>query len=419
VSVESANGIGLFQYFEDTELDLDCNFLPVERGTWRCLPAGPATRRVSEIVYTDAACTQPVAALRRTNLEGPYDCTPPRHLVTGGNCGTTPEVFEIGAEVTGEALYRVVDGACSQSIPGVETSTVLFAVTPIPLATFELGRLNVGAETGGIVPLDVSNDEGAGVRVGFRDFAEGFECRLVGSDDDSRCVPTELGLAGFLYADSGCTEPAAMLTSCADERSEIRFAHDFSTDTYYRGGPLLEESFAGSAANCTSRTGPAFGVGPEVPITLFAAGRRTKPNDGDLSTTVDSVGDASLPAYMLESTAHGGYECFAARGADDTLRCFPPPEWFLNEFFADPQCTQPVEGVYGNVLSKAVPGTCPPEIRVYERGVEHPGPVYSFIDGSCTLAHDSPPGHGPRSPYYVYPNEIPATEFTPLFEVTR
>jgi hypothetical protein len=160
-------------------------------------------------------------------------------------------------------------------------------------------------------------------------------------------------------------------------------------------------------------------LGPPVPITLFAQGQRTKQEDAELAVTIDSVGDATLPATMLESTAHGGHECFAARGADGTRRCFPPPEFFLNEFFADPECAQPVEGIYGDVLSKAVPGTCPPEIRVYQRGDEHPGPVYALTDGSCTLAHDSPPGHGPRSPYYVYPTEIPASEFTELFEVTR
>ena len=419
VTLESASGVGVFQYFEDTELDLFCNFVAIDRSTWRCLPAGPATRRVPQIVYIDAACTEPAAALYRSTLEGPFDCTPPRHIVAGGDCGTTPEVFEIVSQVSSRLEYRLVNGVCAQSVPTLDTTTILFAATKVALQAFELGRLNAGAETGGIVPLDVSNDEGASVPVGFRDAAEGFACRLDGSDDDSRCVPAELGNMGYVYADSGCTEKAANLTICPAERSEILFAYDRSSDTYHRGGPRLDVVYAGSTTNCSSSTYNGFGVGPPVPITLFASGRRTKLVDGELVATHDTVGDASLPARQLESTAHGGYECFAARGADGMLRCFPPPERYLEEFFADPECTDPVESIYGDVLSVAVPGTCPPEIRIYERGVEHPGPVYARVDGSCTLAHDSPPGHSARSPYYEFPTEVPATEFTELFEVTR
>lgn len=420
VTLESARGTGVFQYFEDTELGLHCNFVETDPGTWRCLPAGPAMRHVGGISYTDPWCTEPVGAFYRNNLEGPYQCTPPRHVVTGDDCGTTPEVFEIGSRVSADAFYSIQDGECTYW--GDSTLATPFAVERMPLEAFALGQLKIGAETEGVVPLDVSDDEGSGVRIGFRDAAEGFDCHLAGGDDDSRCVPEELGLISGFFADSGCTEPAARLHYCSDARTEILFAHDATNDTYYRGGLRRDGSFAAvtGTTECVSTIAALFAIGSEVPITHFASGRRTRSVDGDLVTTIDSVGEASLPPRTLESTAHGGHECFAARGRDGTLRCLPPPEFSPSGFFADAACTEPVEQTDAEVLSVAVAGVCPPELHVFARGDLHLGPLYESVDGSCILTHETPPSPGQfGGDYYVFSTEIQASEFTPLFEVTR
>jgi hypothetical protein len=176
----------------------------------------------------------------------------------------------------------------------------------------------------------------------------------------------------------------------------------------------------GGSADCYGTIAAVFAFGPEIPITHFAPGRRTTTVDGDLMITIDTVGDASLPARTLESTAHGGYECFAARGRDGTLRCLPPPEFSPSGFFADTACTEPVKNTEAGVLSVAVSGICPPELRVFSRGDVHAGPLYERVDGSCTLTHEIPPAPGQfGADYAVFPTEIPATEFAPLFEVTR
>jgi hypothetical protein len=418
--VESEHGIGVFRYYEDTKLGLNCHFTNAEAGTFRCLPAGPAATRATEVVFADAACTEPHVALSRSTAEGPHGCTPPRHVVVGGQCGTTPAVFEIGPGASAVTRYRLIDGTCSRSDQATDALSSLFALTPMPLDEFERARPHAGDETQGIVPLDLSSDDGAYVRSGFRDAAEGFDCRLVGPDEVSHCVPTEVGLLGFAYADAACTEPAAMLSACSGERAEILYAQDLSGDVFHRGGARLDASYTGSATSCALAEGNvAFAVGPEISVSRFASGRQVTHVADELAVTVDTVGSASMPARDLESRARGGHACFAARGADGELRCMPPPERYLDEFFADPTCTQRVETTQSNILAVQVPDVCPPQVRVYARGERHSAPVYAVDGGTCTFAHERPPNDSGRSPYYVFPTELPASEFALLFEIAR
>jgi hypothetical protein len=416
--IESADGIGVFQHFYDTELELRCNFEPIEADVWRCTPSSAEAARVSELVYADAECTEPHAALLPTS-DGLEGCTPPRYAIVGDSCGATPSVFEIGSPSSVDSWYRVVDGVCAVSTLGTDYLMTLYAVTPISLEEFQVGRLITGDETEGIVPVDLSSDDGARLRRGFRDALEGFDCR-VGAPDE-RCLPTEAGVMGYLFADAECTLPAAMPLYCADQLPLLPFAQDLSPDgtIYHRGGARLSTSYAGSPGLCEpSANSVAFEVGPAIPNTRFAAGRRATVVGGDLEVTVETVGTASLPAQSLQSTAHGGYVCHAARGSDGELRCLPPPERYLADFFADTECSQRVESTQAEVLA-VDSGVCPPEVRVFARGDRYTGPVYAVTEGACALAHDRPPNDSERTPHYVFPSEIPAADFTRLYEVTR
>lgn len=59
VFLESDAQVGVFKHFRDTKLDLNCRFMETGEEVLRCLPYGEETERVSEIVYTDAGCTEP------------------------------------------------------------------------------------------------------------------------------------------------------------------------------------------------------------------------------------------------------------------------------------------------------------------------------------------------------------------------
>jgi hypothetical protein len=419
--MEAADGIGAFQYFYDTKLGLNCNFVPAEPDAWRCMPEGPEVVRVSELVYTDADCTQPHAALYRTvhELDG---CTPPRHVVVGGDCGATPSAFEIGSASSAETRYRVIDGVCAASAMATDRLTRLFVVTAMSLESFQPAQLNVGDETEGIVPLDLASEDGARFRRGFRDAQEGFDCSLVGPDEDSRCVPIDPGIIGFFFADPECTIPSAMPGNCGSQQNAIPFARRFSSEAaeYHRGGARLTTTYTGTPQNCQpALDGVAFEVGPAIPITRFAAGQRNAVVGADLLASVETVGTASLPPRSLRSTAHGGHACYFAHGSDGELRCLPPPDTRFDGFFADAACTQPVEYNQADVLTVETPGVCPPEVRVYARGDRHPGPVYAVAAGVCALAHDRPPSDSARLPHHVFPSEIPPTEFAAVFRVTR
>ena len=422
VFFESRDGIGVFRHFQDTELDVSCNFVESDAGSWRCLPQGADAARTSELVYTDPECLRPHAALYSSDLE-PGACTAPRYVVLTGSCEEESRVFELGSQAPTEVRYRFSDGVCSVSSSGTDYLTDLFAVTPVSLERFQSGRLNFGEETGGIVPVDVRSDDGARVRLGFRDALEGFDCSLSDTDGDAHCVPIELGLLGYLFADSGCTQPAAMAQGCAAERGELPFAWDISSDgvSYYRGGARLTTSYSGSAERCQEAVNDlAFEIAEAVPITRFAPGQRAEVVAGNLTTTVESVGNAALPAATLQSTSHGGYECHFARGADGELRCMPPPETYLTDLFADGSCSQPVESTQAEVLAVEVPDVCPAQVRVYARGDRHEGAVYALSDsGGCALAFESPPNDSARTPHYVFPTEITPSEFVPLFQVVR
>ena len=421
VFFESADGIGVFRHFQDTELGISCNFVASDAGVWRCLPDTPDAARAAELVYTDPECSRPHATLYGSTVES-FACAAPRYAVVPGDCEEGPLVFELGSQVSSDVRYRLADGVCSASSSGTDYLTTLFAVTPVSLDRFQAGRLDIGEETGGIVPVDARSDDGARVRLGFRDAQEGFDCFLpdVG---DVRCVPKDAGLMGYFFADSGCSQPAAMAQSCAAERGELAFAQEASPNgaSYYRTSARLPVSYSGAPDRCQEAVNTlAFEVGALVPMARFAAGERADVGAGNLTTTVHTVGTASLRAATLRNSAHGGYECHFARGVDGELRCMPPPERFLDEFFADETCRQPVEHTQVDVLAVEVSGVCPQQVRVYARGERHVGPVYAIDDvGECALAHERPPNDSERSPYYVFPSDVLPSEFTPLFQVVR
>jgi hypothetical protein len=422
VFLESQDGIGVFRHFQDTELDVSCNFVASDAGAWRCLPEAPDATLTPEIVYTDPECSQPLAAVYGSTVES-FACAAPRYVVLSSTCAEGPSVFELGSQVSSDVRYRLVEGVCSISSSGTDYLTSLFAVTPVSLELFQVGRLRVGEETGGIVPVDVQSEDGARLRLGFRDAQEGFDCFLPDTEGDVRCLPKDVGLMGYLFADSGCSQPAAMGQSCAAERGELAFAKESSSGTtrYYQALARLSAGYAGTPERCEQDVNVlAFEVGSEVPITRFAAGQRTDVSAGNLTTTVHTVGTASLQANTLRSTAHGGHACHFALGADGELRCMPPPVRYPDYFFADESCSQPVEYVRGDILAVAVSGACPEQVLVYARGDRHAGPVYAISDGGgCSLAYDRPPSDSARSPYYVFPSPIPPSEFARLFQVER
>jgi hypothetical protein len=422
VFFESEDGIGVFRHFWDTELELSCNFVESDAGVWRCVPQGADAASASEIVYTDPECSLPHAALYSSAVESGV-CTTPRYAVLSGNCEEGPRVFELGSQASTDVRYRLVDGVCSASSSGTDYLSSLFAVTPVSLELFQAGRVRGGEETGGIVPVDVLSDDGARVRLGFRDAPEGFDCHLPDTDGDARCVPIDAGLLGYLFADSGCSRPAAMAQGCAAGRGELPFARDVFPDpsSYYRGGARLTTTYVGAPDRCVDALNDlAFEVGEAVPITRFAAGQRVDVVAGNLTTTVQTVGTASLPATTLRSTAHGEHECTFAHGSDGELRCMPPPERFLTDLFADEGCSQPVQYTQAEVLAVEVPDVCPAQVRVYARGDRHEGAVFAISEGGgCERAFEIPPNDSARTPHYAFPAEIPPSEFVPLFQVVR
>jgi hypothetical protein len=417
VFIESADGHRVLEHFDDTALGLSCNFQASSPESFRCVPSGAEVAVAREVVYTHPECTEPRVALSRGDAVLGA-CATPRYAVAV-NCGGAPLVFELGPAVSAATRYRLADGVCAASVLSTDALTDLFEARPVPLQALASARVDAGVETGGVVPLDLRAEDGAALRLRFRDARGGFDCHLEGPDHDARCVPTGVALAWPFFADPSCSVQAALAPGC--EALDVGFVRsDDSEGTfYYRAGRRFESGYVDGASGCVPTEQAGFVIGEPVPTEEFPAGHRTTLASGGLATTVETVGAASLPMRAPRGTAFDGYDCHFALGSDGELRCLPPPERFVDGFFADPECTARVENARGPVLAIRSAGACPPEIRVFARGEPHPGPVYMTTDGTCALAHDRPPNDGPRSPYYTFPTEIPPSDFPRVARVTR
>ena len=161
-------------------MNVDCRFVEVDAGQWRCLPFGDAVANITGIVYTDADCTQPRAAVLMP-VDANASCSEPRYVSVLPACGQPGQVFALGNQVAAGTRYSLVDGVCGPHSSGTDYLTTLFDAISIPLEQFQSARLTPADPTGGVLPLELETDDGTTTLVGFRDAHEAFDCQTCGA----------------------------------------------------------------------------------------------------------------------------------------------------------------------------------------------------------------------------------------------
>jgi hypothetical protein len=401
VLAQAADGTGHFLHWQDTALDVPCEFLPLREGDLRCLPTGPAMAAVQAIYFADAACTVPVAILQGYPWSH-GSCPQPRFAFAGGTgaeCAPRPEYFRVGERLPPQVVYqRAQDGCAAAAVPQGADILGTFRVTPLALTELVGGTLTAGAAAEGIALTTLVAEDGARMVTSLRDAAGGFDCAVEQSSDGPRCLPTDRVMVGGFFADAGCSKPAGMAQSCLQGQQpsvpfgfDLAFVQGRTIVRSYRAGERLSTSFTQVGGTCVVQATWAgvFAIGAEIPASTFVPGTTevvTRPSG--LVQTIERAGGHSLARPgSLRSTEYGGFTCLFAPTSDGVVRCLPP-EGVGGGHFSDAGCTIPL--IFGEqpAFTELDRNSCPPQARVLSSGARHLGRVYAGRPGVCALVYE-------------------------------
>jgi hypothetical protein len=431
VLAQAADGTGHFLHWQDTGLDVPCEFLPLHDGALRCLPTGPAMAAVQAIYYTDAACTVPVALLHGyPSSHG--DCPQPRFASragTGAACDPRPDYYRVGERLPPQVVYqRAQEGCAAAAIPQGAGLLGVFRVTTLALTELVAGALTAGPAAEGIALTTLVAEDGSRMVTSLRDVGGGFDCAVEESSDGPRCLPTDRVMVAGFFADAACSKPAGMAQSCLQGQRpsipfgfELAFVQGRTIVRSYRAGERLATSFTQVGGTCVAQAAWAgvFAIGGELPASTFVPGTTelvTRPSG--LVQTVERAGGQSLSRpRTLRSTEYGGFACLLAATGDGVVRCLPP-EGVSGGHFSDQQCTTPLivgEQPAFTVLDR---DRCPPQARVLSGGARHLGGVYAGRPGACALVYDQTASVN-KFEYHAVGPELPPDRFVALPLVRR
>jgi hypothetical protein len=217
----SSNEARVFRTFHDQRLGFDCDFTPGLAGAdQRCVPSATV-----ELIFTDAACTEPATWLVRTNGlelgEAVSSATEPGAQVCPGDAPLRRDAYRVGEQLSEEViagtpfdLFALRDGRCQTASLPAKVTPPVYRLTPLAddeLVHGERVSLNVGD---GLRVTRLIADDGAELNVGVT-AADRTPCEL---QRDSECVPEPIARGataqnGKFWAalNADCTEPAFQL----------------------------------------------------------------------------------------------------------------------------------------------------------------------------------------------------------------
>ena len=372
----AADGIDLFSTFHDNQLDADCEFVPnPARDHHVCFPSV-----LADVVYLDAACTQPAAR------SGPGGSLAPGQWVSGvvpgteATCAGAPPVQRVGYHVAEqlfvggiEALnhpfpnvFAVVDSQC-QPTPFQDALLPrdLFRLERQEQSVFVSGARTVRPAAGDFAVERVMADDGAELTVGVRG-GNAAPCLV---QSDGRCVPGPVSAPSFFgagdYLDTNCTEPAfsrAEANLCDDpklgvktiagsvhvyqlQKASVVFAKTTVLDP--ETGVTVFDSEGRPQYSCLSDTGlVAYAAAAEVTSSFPLAGS-TQATFGPLRLVQHGSpvngGASASPRIAFEGGGvfidEDGQGCKTRATAGRTLECDPSgPEVFESAFWEDAAC---------------------------------------------------------------------------------
>jgi hypothetical protein len=409
----------------DTKLDAWCEFADSGDGKWRCLPGSFYPK---DLLYLDAACTQPVA----TNPPGPIDglYAVDRQLSPCG--GAAYDLYRRLDSVETLPTFAREGGTCKPNPAGVVSVHRLEKIT----ADTVVGTRVLGEARNGIAPVFI-HAEGAVLRQDeWYDTNLDVPCRTViygpgdfwaAPDKMLRCLPldTQLGGAGGYFSDQACQRPATPTFSRCTP-GHVGERHEDGrcpmVRRYYRLGPLVPTLFLSQGAGQTCQPAPGNDLdGREVleeipPDALPAAELVLAPGTERIREMLVKTAAGTGPGYHLQDETLQA-SCWRAETIDGRLHCVPHGLSFRDEHrFADAACTRSLattsaQRCLPSTFAYQMEGTESYRVaRVFRDPVLHQGPVYTNSAGTCLAAATHPLGY----PDYDLGVEIPFAELAEL-----
>ena len=433
----------------DTQLRINCSFSPAysgagvahqDGGDFYCLPS---LNSGAGDLFADAACTQPAADVGCDNwlVELP---------ATAESCDAKDRFFSAGDPIASASIFvKNSDGCLGIAAAGRALPVSARKLgAEVPLASFVHARLTVDSGSARIVRRIMSADDGSsqvwgawdnvrGEAVFAPDWANLAPAIGPGKWQPERVVPFDR--ANDLFAEAGCTQPAAIFDACGSvsPKSVFHVESDSCTSiaSYFEAGPDLTagEVYNGSPGAC--RAAPAettdryrfVAVGAAIAPSSFADVRSVTQGSGRARVATAGTDTAVIGGDHFDYLVDGqtGERCMPVTGADGTLRCMPEISTF--GLYSDAGCSVQLFAWSGDT-GTTCPVPAPSMISIPETvasdgcgqtdrwhgfpvGPVHDGVVYAGAPGSCAALDATT-----RSTFVAYElgSELPAASFIEL-----
>jgi len=390
-------GLRSFVGFFDRELKVDCDFVEVEDGEYRCLPSLDYDVDLDSR-YSESKCRgEPTAELPACRGRAPYvtrtsepaaECDKPKR-----------QVFALG-ESKPTAGYNQLASQCVAT-PTLEVQRV---GDEVELARFMAATSSVEIASDGLGVRVLRAEDGSVQALGWVDLDLGDCVAGQVRGQGPRCIPGALGRAGVhWFADAECkTQPLAVGDVPACGRSPARFAvaihaakgryEPSEYEVFDQSPEPVSVSYFGSAgAGCAQGApDPKVALYPITPTKEKLTNMRPVVEGEGRMQVVSFAGSAGALAPRLhESFFDSGLDkpCRIQATVEGDLRCIPELPLAQVEF-EDDQCTKPVivdveeakEGALVQLLATACSRLA---ADVRPLGVLYDGPAYVQEYGEC------------------------------------
>ncbi len=400
-TLDAGDGARRFDGWHDLALDMDCAFIPSAEGTWRCRDVASA-----EIVYRDAACTDPIVVWGRTpritsaSYVYTYDTTPSTCAIGAlgglGSLGGLAEILEahrVGAPIDAPSqVFRSGAGACASFVPSPIFGTPSYAELgeAVPLDRF-VGASPRTVAHGTLEVIELVAEDGA---TQLREIRGAFDepCGASRFEDGWRCAPLDRGfLRATDYADAACSV-RTVIGASDPECPPPHFLPSTGCGSPTALQPLervsgpLYSSASGTCLMTSSSASSAWAVGdaltgdalePAAPsLTMTRVG-------GALALQRFDASDGSLVALGDWLDAEG--ERCRLYDAPGGAVCLRP--LYARAHFSDAACSTPLADI-----ATDCPGPAPNAVvdsrtgELFAPGPAHTGDAFTLGPSGCTPA---------------------------------
>lgn len=378
----------------DTLYNTECGYVAEPDGTYTCYPKSVVE---GELLYTDAACTNPVIGIGNNAEVADFH----RLREIAGACAEVTYTHrKVGQRQDVAQLYSFAGCMAAAAAPNTSYYSVGAAI--------ERGGF-VSATRGPIRPLSrlstqaFTGDDGSISCNHFRayDSTLGIDCTSgFAADTMVRCLPT-VAESLLVYSEATCTQPEVEVSRsnvCNATPTHIISAKDplecGNQARHYK--PVTQTvlpAWYRLAAACEESTDPQYVVAvveEEVPAADFAALEAvTETGPGRLHRIIVNHGEEFGAFTKIWHDDKIGQQCTFLRATDGALRCLPAGMTRVSgRYFTDAACTDGIALAVAGPCAEATghfTADVPVGRRVYSAEA-FTAPLWEFVDALCSPA---------------------------------